>query len=150
MPRVLSIKRHFKKLRRKYSKITPYRYFYNRKTDLNLRKKFSEIVVWFLIHDVERGHSIFTFNYRRKILSNIAEWRKRFTKTIEGYEPLMTVFTQSVLPAINNKTGANWQFKTLIGWTGFDLSKVKHSNPSSKRNKPVKGKHATKSNSNRR
>ena len=37
------------------------------------------------------------------------------------YEPLFLIFTQLVLPAINNRGGAQWKFKALIGWTGIEI-----------------------------
>lgn len=150
MPRKLqTLRERIDKIRKRYKYVNANRYFYNKKSDL--RKSYNRIRCWFLIHDDERGYSVFDFEFRRKLTFKLEEWTRLFKHKVHNYEALETVLTQSVLPAINAKSGAEWTFVTLLGWTGIDdIQQGKDSTAHRKRNRSTKKRTANARGSNRR
>lgn len=147
--RNLTIKQRLKALKRRYSKVSPKKFFYNEKREL--KRSYSRIHTWFLIQDQERGYSIFPFDVQRKTAFTVAEWTKLFKHPYGGYESIYSVFTQAVLPAINNRSGASWRFIALIGWAGkHDLPKTKDTAGNRRGNKTAAKGNANARNSNRR
>lgn len=118
-------------LKRKYQKVSPQRFFYNKGSEL--RRKYTHIVVWFLIYDPPSDrNSIFSPTFRVKDGLSIAEWAARFNDVVKNYVPLLTVLAKNILPAINAKGGREWQFKAVIGWAGNEPKKLKGSRVSPK------------------
>jgi hypothetical protein len=149
MPRVVTLKDRVKQIIRKYKHINPSRFVYNKKSEYS--KKYKRIRVWFLIHDKKRGYSIFIYELKRKSIFSVIEWTGLLQKNYGGYESIYSVFTQSILPAINNKSGAAWRFISLIAWTGLnDIRQVKNPAGSMRGNKAVKKGNANARNTARR
>lgn len=147
--RNLTIKQRLKALKRRYAKVSKKRFFYNKPAEL--KRRYSSIHSWFLIQDEERGYSIFPFTIQRKKSFSLREWETLFKKPYGGYESIYSVFTQAVLPAINNRSGANWRFVALIGWAGKnDLREVKDSSRNKRRHKTTNKRNANARNRNRR
>jgi len=137
MARVVTLRDRIRRLIRRYKRINRHRYLYNSKRDL--KGRFNRVTVHFLIHDEERGYSIFPFEFKRKKLFSVPEWTKLIAKPYGGYDSLYSIFTQAVLPAINNKGGAQWRFKALLAWTrADDLRQGKDSNTRSRGNQAIK------------
>lgn len=116
MARVTTLQDRVKEITRKYKHINGHRFVFNKRSEL--KGRFTHIKCWFLIHDSERGYSIFPFTFKRKAMFSVPEWTRLFKRAVGSYQPLMSIFTQAVLPAINNKGGNNWRFKALLCWTG--------------------------------
>jgi hypothetical protein len=132
MARWISLRDKLRKIQRQYPSVSPQRFFYKKPSDL--RRAYSKILVWFLIHDEGRGYSVFSFQVKRGLEMSLSEWGALFRKKIHGYESIFRIFTQNVLPAINNKSGAAWRFKSLVGWTGIhDLPNPKNTDIPTKR-----------------
>lgn len=133
MARQSSLGGRLKKIKRKYKHISPRRFLYNDKQALKQRYKF--IKVWFLIHDEKLGYSIMLTTFRRKKSFSVRQWSKAFSlPDIVGTKALFVIYTVDILPAINNKGGNHWRFKSVIGWTG-DTPKIDNPNISTKPNK---------------
>lgn len=149
MARWSSLRAKLKQIKRKFSKVSPFRFFYNRKTDLS--KHYPRILCWFLIHDVDRGYNIFPIEFKRKMRLGVGQWRTLFQTAVGDYKPLFEIFTQSILPAINNKSGAQWKFTALIGWTGLNVIRPGKDTDSNKhRHKASKKRNANARSRNRR
>ena len=118
MARQTSLKGKLLKLRRRYKKVSKERFFYNNFSEL--KAEYSSISCWFLIHDDRIGYSIMNMSFRvsRESPLPVGIWAQRFTTNVMGWDSLFFIFTQKVLPAINNRGGNQWKFKSLIGWTG--------------------------------
>lgn len=127
MAQHLSLNEKAAQLERLYKHISPDRFLYNKKAELTRRYRI--ITAWFVIHDDGRGFSIMNMDFRRKERPGVRQWLKGFTQPgIVGEVSLMHVFTQLVLPAMNNKSGGAWRFKALLAWTGkLDTPKVRDS-----------------------
>lgn len=135
--RNLTIRKRLAQLKRRYSKVTSFKFFYNRKPEL--KKKYHAIFVWFLIQEPDRGYSIFPFIAQRKKFFTVREWVKLMQHPFGGYDSIYSVFTQAVLPAINNRSGSQWRFVSLIGWAGkSDIRKNNDTSKRSRRNKTPK------------
>lgn len=133
MARQTSLKGKLKKLHRRYKHISPQRFLYNEKKAL--RQSYKTIRAWFLIHDEGRGYSIMNLAFRRKDRFTVKQWAEAFgSPGIVGTQSLFAVYTENVLPAINNKGGASWKFKALVGWTG-DIPTIKDTDIPSKSDK---------------
>lgn len=118
MAKVVTLRDRVKGIMRQYKKVNAHRFLYNTKGDL--LRKYSRIKCYFLIHDSDRGYSIFPFIFKRATLFSVSEWTTLMTKTVGKYDSLYSIFTQAVLPAINNKGGSTWRFKSLLGWSGLN------------------------------
>lgn len=127
MAQHLTLNEKAAQLKRLYKHISPDRFLYNKKAEL--ARRYRVITAWFVIHDETRGFSIMNMDFRRKERPGIRQWLKGFTRPgIVGEVSLMHVFSQIVLPAMNNKTGAQWRFKALLAWTGkLDSPKIRDS-----------------------
>ena len=123
-------------IRRKYKKVSPVRFFYNKPKEL--KQRYKQILVWFLIHDEQRGHSIFSPRFRVGDSLSVNQWAQRFSAKVKDLRPLLEVLTQSILPAINAKGGKDWKFKAVIGWTGHNEPKKFKGSRVSAKNKPTK------------
>jgi hypothetical protein len=147
MAQALSLRGKADALRRRFRHVSPNRFFYNKRAELS--RRYRVITTWFIIHDAGRGYSIMNMDFRRKERPGIRQWLRGFTEPgIVGEVSLMHVFTQLVLPAINTKTGSEWKFKALLGWTGkLDTPKIdgsttsKRDKDASKRRRKSRGKH---------
>lgn len=150
MARVQTLEQRVQAVIRRYKYVDKNRFVYNQKSET--KGTFNKIKVWLLIHDEQRGYSIFEFNMQRRSMFTIKDWQRLFKEPHSGYkESLYTVITQSILPAINNRAGSEWVFKTLLAWTRVDdLPKRKNSATSSKRNKATKKGASNARNTNRR
>lgn len=149
MARVTTLKDRVRQIIRRYKRINKHRFLYNTKRDLAGR--YNRIKVYFLIHEQERGYSIFPFEFKRKVQFTVPQWTQLFSKSLKGYDSLYNIFTQAVLPAINNKGGSQWRFKALLGWTGVDdLRQGKDSAKRSARDKTAKKRTANARNPRRR
>ena len=141
MPRHASMADQLAKLKRRYRHVSPQRFFYNKPGEL--RKRVKEILVWFLIHDDTRGHSIFAPRFRVAQALTVKEWAFRFTNPLVRFEktpllPLVDTLAKNILPAINAKGGKDWKFKAVIGWTGYNEPKKSQGSRVSAKNKPAK------------
>jgi len=148
MARVTTLKDRVRAIISKYKRIDNHRFLYN--TQKDLQRRYQRIKVYYLIHDEERGYSIFPFEWKRKISFSVPQWTDLFTKPFAGYNSLDSIFKQAVLPAINNKGGSQWRFKALLGWTGIDLRQGKDKPERSTGNKTTKKGPANARNSRRR
>lgn len=149
MARVVTLRDKIRAIIRKWKFVTSKRFLYNKKTELRRRTK--RIKVWFLIHDADRGYSIFAFEFKRKIAFNVADWTALFQRKHKGYDSLYSIFTQAVLPAINNKGGSHWRFISLLAWTGLhDIRQGKDSAADRGRDKATKKRAANARDSGRR
>ncbi len=136
-----TLKDRIRQIIRKYKHINPARYLYNRKSELG--KKFQRLRVWFLIHDKKRGYSIFIYELKRIKTYSVIEWTGLLQKNYGGYEIIYSVFTQSILPAINTKSGAAWRFVSLLAWTGInDIRQGENPVRNKRRNKTIKKRNA--------
>jgi len=136
MPRHSTMKDQLAKLKRRYRHVSSERFFYNKAGEL--RRKYTEILVWFLIHDEKRGHSIFAPRFRVGDSLPISQWARRFENAVGSLHPLLAILNQNILPAINAKGGKDWKFKAVIGWTGYHEPKKSKGSRVSAKNKPVK------------
>lgn len=145
MSRVSTLRDRVREIRRKFKHVNSFRYFYNNKRDL--QRRIHRVKIWFLIHDMEKGYSIFPMEFKRAMSMSVESWRKLFTKqiTIGGktYDPIFPIFVLKVLPAINVRNASEWKFKTVIGWTGWnDIRQTRHSNTRKKRHSTAKKRNA--------
>lgn len=146
MARITTLQDRVRQIIRQYAHVNNHRYLYNKKSEL--KGRFTHVKCWFLIHDSERGYSIFPFTFKRKAMFTIPQWTRLFKSVVGEYQPLISIFTQAVLPAINNKGGSNWRFKSLLCWTGITmdnrdaLSKTKNTAKRRRRNTTTKKRHA--------
>lgn len=150
MARVRTLKQRIAEVIRKYKHIDKNRFVYNRKPEL--KGRFNAIRVWILINDASRGYSIFSFRMQRKLILGVKEWERFFNTPLDGYKhSLYTNITQGILPAINNKSGTEWRFISLLAWTrGDDLHRRKNTAKSHTGHKAAKKRNANARNTNRR
>jgi hypothetical protein len=149
MARAKTIRERAEEITRKYKKVNAHKFLFNKKGDLKARYK--RIKAWFLIHDEQRGYSIMAMEFKRKALMSVEEWTALFKTGSGPYQSLYSIFTQAVLPAINNKGGNKWTFTSLLAWAGLrDLRQSKNPDASRTRNKPAKKRNANAHHSNRR
>jgi hypothetical protein len=155
MNKETTIKRYLLKLRRRYKKVSEFRYFYNRKPEL--KKRFWKIHTYILMHDENFGYSIMTpiLKTREKIKLSVGQWRDLWSKkkVYRGVKlpALFDIVVTAIIPAINNKRGSEWKFVSLIGWSGvYDIKPSHHTRISVKRCSPIKEKHGRKSRKYRR
>lgn len=159
MARVTTLKSKLREIRRKFKKVNSRRFFYNKKSDLAGR--YNRIKCWFLIHDKEKGYSIFPIEFKRGQLMTLPIWTRLLTEDyVDGiskhpspgvYESIFRIFTQKILPAINVRSGNQWRFKTLIGWTAYtdDFRPDKNSAARTSGDKTTKKRTANARNTNR-
>lgn len=145
MSRVSTLRDRVREIRRKFKHVNSFRYFYNNKRDL--KRRLHRIKIWFLIHDMEKGYSIFPIEFKRAVAMGVEQWRRLFTKQItigeRTYDPIFPIFVLKVLPAINVRNASAWKFKTVIGWTGWnDLRQAGNPHTRSKRHKTAKKRNA--------
>lgn len=134
MARVKTLRERVESIIRKYKHVNPEKYLYNNKTEL--KRTYKRIKVWFLIHDEQRGYSIMNMEFKRVLPMNVAQWSDMYKKGYGSYNSLYNIFTQAVLPAINNKGGNQWRFISLLCWTGVnDLRRAKNPAASRRRHK---------------
>lgn len=149
MARVATLRDRVAGIIRKYKHVSPHKFFYNDKSDL--RERYTKIKVWYLIHDPLRGYSVLNMDFRRKEPMTVSEWGRMHKERVGKYDSLYNVFTQAVLPAINNKGGNAWRFISLLGWTGLrDIYRPEDTAASKGRNKTAKKRTTAKRGSNRR
>lgn len=110
------VKKILSSIKRKYSKVTPDKYFYNTKPDL--KKKTPRIKLWIRVHDEQKGNSVLELTLKRKQITTRDDWEKLIRKSHKGYHSIHKIITQNLLPAINNKRGDEWKFISVVGWTG--------------------------------
>lgn len=107
----MKIKTKVLRLKRRFKKITGYKYAYNKRLPAR-NARFVKIDCWFLIYDEEIGHSLWEFSFKRVTKPRtVSEWRKYLEVTGSN------VFLNKVLPAINVKYQRRWVYKDLICWT---------------------------------
>jgi hypothetical protein len=136
MARVKTLRARVREIRRKYKKVNRDRFFYNKKRDLSGR--YNRIKCWFLIHDSEKGYSVFPIEFKRHQLMTVPTWTRLLNHDIHDgiskpptpgvYESIFSIFTQKILPAINVRSGNTWKFKALIGWAASFEEKKKERN----------------------
>lgn len=116
------------RIKRQYKKVSPKKFFYNTKRDLN--KKYKRIQMHLLVHSSISGYSILATNRGSKKSISVGQWANRFNHETKAYGiSTYDAITQNLLPAIRNKSGDDWRFISLIGWNGYDdFSKDKHTN----------------------
>mgnify|MGYP003449225472 CR=1 FL=1 len=137
MPRHRTMQDQLATLKRKYHHVSPLRFFYNKPAEL--RKRYKEIIVWFLIHDTDSDrNSIFSPRFRVATAMPLADWSRRFENPVGSLVPLLNILNQNILPAINAKGGRDWKFKALIGWTGHNEPKKLKGSRVSESDKPAK------------
>jgi len=133
----MTLRERVAELRRKYKHVNPFKFFYNKAGELKARYK--RIRVWYLIHDKDIGYSVMRMDYKRLMTMNVSKWTELHRTKVGEYNSLYSIFTQAVLPAINNKGGNQWRFKSLIGWAGLsDSRSAKDSAASRRRHKTSK------------
>lgn len=160
MARTTTLKQKLREIRRKYKYVNNHRFFYNKKEDL--KGQFNRIKCWFLIHDLEKGYSIFPIEFKRAQLMTVPVWTGLLSKDyVDGssgypspgvYESIFKIFTQKILPAINVRSGNQWKFKTLIGWTAWadDFRQGRDTDTRTTGNKATKKRNANARDSGRR
>jgi len=143
-----TLKRFLNGLKRRYKKVTPKRFLYN--TSADLRKKYSSIKVNALLYSTEKGYSMMAFDQRTKKALSLSQWTTKFTRETKAYgHSVHNILTQRILPAIRNKSGDDWRFISLIGWSGNAIQQAKNTNKS-KRDKTTKKRNANARNKHRR
>ncbi len=136
-----TIRQRAEEITRKYKKVNAQKFLFNTKKDL--KRRYKRIKAWFLIHDEERGYSIMSMEFKRKEIMSVAEWTALFKTPRGNYQSLYNIFTQAVLPAINNKGGNQWHFVSLLAWTGLlDIRQAKNSTAPRKWDTTAKKRHA--------
>lgn len=116
MARVQTLRKRVQEIIRRYKHVNAQKFCYNKKSELN--RKFKRIRVWYLIHDKARGYSVLKMEYKRIMPMNVETWARLHRKPVGNYQPLYNIFTQAILPAINNKGGNSWAFISLLAWAG--------------------------------
>jgi hypothetical protein len=130
----MQISKKISRLKRRYSQVTEYKFFYNKASDLRLRRP--EIQAWIILHSNSYGYSLmedlkFTYAKGRTAL----EWgeafdpKKGWISHQDGTRwSLFRVFIEKILPSINKNKGPSeqWKFHSFIGFA-YDLRKRKHS-----------------------
>ena len=91
---------------------TEYKFLHKTKADL--KKKYQGVIMYYVIHDPERGHSLMPWNPRRKLKLTAKEWHEWIEE--KGKE----IFSEAVLPAINTKSGGEWEIKEYIGFHAIE------------------------------
>lgn len=100
-------------LKRNFPRRTSYGFLYNRKSDL--KRKYTNIIMYCLIYSKQKGFSFFVWNpHRRGKIHTALGWNAWINQ--EG----LTIVMDAVLSAINAKGGNDWQFNRLIGFSGAD------------------------------
>lgn len=141
MARSRSLRSRIAEIVRRYKHVNKKKFFYNKPVEL--RRTYRRISVWYLIQDPERGYSIMNMEYKRLLAMHVGTWAKLHQEGIGSYASLYSVFTQSVLPAINNKGGNKWRFVSMLGWAGVRADRsAKSSTASRGRNKAAKKRNA--------
>lgn len=149
MARIATLRERVQAIIRKWEYVNAQKFLYNDKREL--RQYYKKIKVWYLIHDSERGYSIINLTFNRKEQMSVAQWSTLHKKRVGNYDSLYNVFTQAILPAINNKGGNAWRFISLLCWTGQDeLQRAKDTASPKRRNKTSKARNAKPRNRNRR
>lgn len=159
MARVVTLKDKVRAIKRRYKFVTSKRFLYNKKAEL--RRKYVRVRIWWLIHDPDRGYSIFPMEFKRAARRlTVEQWATLIKDglhlpsrppTPDFLEPIITIFKQAVLPAINNKGGSKWRFISLMAWTGADdIRQGKHSAARPARHKTTKKRAANERNRRRR
>lgn len=105
-----TIRQRILSLQKKFPYRTKYAFIYSRKTDL--KKRFTEINVYALIYDEERGHSLFNWQPHRAHQWTPQEWNDWLNK--KG----LSILAHDVMEAINAKRGSNWQMQRLVAFSG--------------------------------
>lgn len=137
MARLKTLRERVQEIIRRYKHVNKKKFLYNRKPEL--KRRYRCIRVWYLIHDVDRGYSIMKMEYKRRLFLSVSEWTRLHAVQVEGYDSLYFIFTQKVLPAINNKGGNRWSFTSLLAWAGLSDSRPATDSKASRRgNKTVK------------
>lgn len=150
MARVNTLKDRVRAIIRKYKRVNNHRYLYNNKADL--QGTYNRIKLWWLIQEEKRGYSIFPMEFKRLVAFTVPEWTKLIKQPYGGYKSsIYSIFTQAVLPAINNKGGSSWRFVALLAWTSADgLRPSKDSAKRSTGNKATKKRDANARHTHRR
>ena len=106
-----TIREKLKTLKRKFPYRTTYGFLHSAKVDI--RHKYTTILLYCLIYSPEKGHSLLIWDaHRRGHTKNATEWNKWINT--DGIEALNSY----VLPAMNAKRGDTWEFQRLIGFSG--------------------------------
>lgn len=131
----MQIGKKIARLKRRYARVTEYKFFYNR--DADLRRREPEINCWIIVHSNAYGFSLiddlrFKYNSGRTAL----EWaaaldpKQGWIGKKDGERwSLFRVFIEKILPSINKNKAPHeqWRFHSFVGF-GYDLRK--HKNPS--------------------
>lgn len=130
----MQISKKLNRLKRRYSKVTDYKFFYNRAADLRMRRP--EIQAWIILHSNAYGYSLmedlkFTYKQGRTAL----EWAEAFdpkrgwvSRQDGSRWSLFRVFIEKIIPSINKNKGPTeqWKFHSFVGFA-YDLRRGKNS-----------------------
>ena len=110
-----TIRERLRTLKRRFPHRSRYGFLYRHK--LELRRHYTEIIVYSLIYSPQKGHSLFIWNpHRRGFNWTPVEWNEWLNK-----EGLSTVI-DAVMLAISEKRGDNWEFQRLVGFSGDEYA----------------------------
>jgi hypothetical protein len=106
-----TIRDKLRALKRKFPFRTSYGFLHLKK--LELRRKYTSILLYCLIYSPEKGYSLLVWDaHRRGHNKDAKEWNQWINT--DGIEALKDY----VLPAISAKRGDSWEFHRLIGFSG--------------------------------
>ena len=129
----VQISKKIARLKRRYSKVTSYKFFYNKVEDLRIRRP--EIICWIILHSNSYGYSLMEdlkFEYKQGRTG--LEWgdalnpKKGWTSKKDGTRwSLFRVFIEKILPSINKNKGPaeQWRFHSFVGFA-YDLRHSKN------------------------
>ncbi|MDE2019944.1 MAG: hypothetical protein KGJ13_06400 [Patescibacteria group bacterium] len=130
----MQIGKKIARLKRRYARVTAYKFFYNR--DADLRRREPEINCWILIHSNAYGYSLiedlkFTYQSGRTALewSAALDPKQGWVGKKDGERwSLFRVFIEKILPSINKNKAPHeqWRFHSFVGFA-YDLRKRKDS-----------------------
>lgn len=140
MARVRTLRDRVQEIVRRYKFVNAQKFCFNKKSEL--QKRFKRITCWYLIHDVDRGYSVMKMDFKRVMPMSVDTWARLHRQPVEGYDSLYSIFTQAVLPAINNKGGNKWSFTSLLAWASSDRRSTKNPSASRRGNKTANKRNA--------
>lgn len=123
----LNVEKEIKKLKKKFSKQTKYRYLYNRSSDL--RRKSKVIIAWLIVDATQRGTFMMRLRLGSKENMSVDEWSRywthervgRWLKKKRKLPALIDMLRHNLLPSIGDQPSEKYKRDALnlvevVGW----------------------------------
>lgn len=118
-------------LKRRYKYVNESRFLYKHPQDL--KKKHTNIKLWILIYEEDRGHTIFETFLKTRSKRTVEQWAEFISSKTKPFPSERTyrkrkyhkagiqIIEDHILESINAKFQSQWEFVDLIGWTFINL-----------------------------